>query len=107
LYGDAKSAVQFLDASWLIASSKEAVTPQARERARVGSFSINPHSEDQPDHFHAAVFSPDDQFILTVGDGKAWIWPADLLSAARDVMPVSAEFFGDLPSPSMDWEPVK
>ena len=107
LYGDAKSAVQFLDASWLMASSKEAVTTQTRERARVGSFSINPHSEDQPDHFHAAVFSPDDQFILTVGDGKAWIWPADLLSAAREVMPVGPEFFGDLPSPSMDWEPVK
>jgi WD40 repeat protein len=107
LYGDAKSAVQLLDASWLIASSKEKVGRQAKERARVGSFSINPHLVDQPGHFHAAVFSPDDQFILTVGDGKAWIWPADLLSAAQEVMPVSAEFFGALPSPSVDWVPAK
>ena len=101
LYSDKRLPVRLLNISRLLPEGLD------KERAVQGSFTLDPNSDDPLEHLGAAVFSPDDRWILAVGGGSAWLWPKDLAPAAQEASPVGIDFFGGFPSLGLEMDEVK
>ena len=98
LFCDSRSPIRLLDVRHLFPATQD------RDRAVMGSFSMDLSGELSDKNLSAVAFSPDDEILVATGGGKAWIWPMDTLTAATELAPVGIDFFGGYPSLSLPGE---
>lgn len=98
LFCDSRSPLRLLDVRYLLPVTEDS------DRAVMGSFSMDLSVEPSVKNLSEVALSPDDELIVAVGGGKAWIWPMDTVTAATELAPVGIDFFGGYPSLSLPGE---
>ena len=98
LFCDARLPIRLLDVRYLLPATSD------RDRAVMGSFSMDLSVDQTVKNLSSVDLSPDEELLVASGEGEAWIWPMDTGATATALAPVGIEFFGGYPSLSLPGE---